>query len=712
MRYNHLDMLPEKAFQPVGKRMTLEGGGKGGGAPAPSSQTVTNTSIPEYARPYVERMLGKTEALTDINQNPYQTYGGQRIAEFSPLQKQAFGNVANMQTAPQLGQATDFAGMSGIGSLGTAAQMAGAGNQYNQMATSPYATQAFMNPYLNASLQPQLQEIGRQYDITGQQEKSRATGQGAFGGNRQALMQSENARNRNMAMNQTIGQGYDKAFQAAQQAQQFGANLGLQGLQGALSGYGQAGAAAGTLGQLGQTQFGQQQGINTAQQQVGAVQQAQAQQNLDQGYQDFLKQQNYPYQQLAFMSDMTRGLPLSQSAATQYTAPPSMVSQLGGLGMAGLGAYGAAGGFKKDGGIISSYKEGGKIGYNTGGDISMMSDEQLTELLGNPQLNPMEMKAVEDMLALRRRMEINPQSAAIMNQDRSGIGAIATGDMVPEDMAGGGIIAFKDKGAVKDTAIDDEGTLQSEIAKLRGSLLDKPTFSQSDKMQAALAEEIKSAKEAAPWNFIRDLGVGTMAGTSQFGLSNLGGGASYANTEAGKRAAIESENKKLAMQQQVEAEKAELARKSGILNNMQTSLTQTQNKKLGLAQIAATKEAANQSRLDALDVRNQISAAANFRSAFEDTYKKLSDINSDPLKTRPDEKLSDEQITAKAKVLAFAILPKEHQQFYSQYAQPNKVDVASLSPYEQYKTRFKEYSGNPEKQKQLTEFFRSKGVIK
>jgi hypothetical protein len=602
--------------------------------------------------------------------------------------------------------------MSGIGSLGTAAQMAGAGNQYNQMATSPYATQAFMNPYLNASLQPQLQEIGRQYDITGQQEKSRATGQGAFGGNRQALMQSENARNRNMAMNQTIGQGYDKAFQAAQQAQQFGANLGLQGLQGALSGYGQAGAAAGTLGQLGQTQFGQQQGINTAQQQVGAVQQAQAQQNLDQGYQDFLKQQNYPYQQLAFMSDMTRGLPLSQSAATQYTAPPSMVSQLGGLGMAGLGAYGAAGGFKKDGGIISSYKEGGKIGYNTGGDISMMSDEQLTELLGNPQLNPMEMKAVEDMLALRRRMEINPQSAAIMNQDRSGIGAISTGDMVPEDMAGGGIIAFKDKGAVKDTAIDDEGTLQSEIAKLRGSLLDKPTFSQSDKMQAALAEEIKSAKEAAPWNFIRDLGVGTMAGTSQFGLSNLGGGASYANTEAGKRAAIESENKKLAMQQQVEAEKAELARKSGILNNMQTSLTQTQNKKLGLAQIAATKEAANQSRLDALDVRNQISAAANFRSAFEDTYKKLSDINSDPLKTRPDEKLSDEQITAKAKVLAFAILPKEHQQFYSQYAQPNKVDVASLSPYEQYKTRFKEYSGNPEKQKQLTEFFRSKGVIK
>lgn len=69
MRYNHLDMLPEKAFQPIGKRMTLEGKGAAP-APAPSSQTVTNTSIPEYARPYVETMLGKTEALTDINKNP------------------------------------------------------------------------------------------------------------------------------------------------------------------------------------------------------------------------------------------------------------------------------------------------------------------------------------------------------------------------------------------------------------------------------------------------------------------------------------------------------------------------------------------------------------------------------------------------------------------------------------------------------------------
>jgi hypothetical protein len=259
--------------------------------------------------------------------------------------------------------------------------------------------------------------------------------------------------------------------------------------------------------------------------------------------------------------------------------------------MAGLGAYTKAGGFNKEGGIISSYKEGGKIGYSVGGDISMMSDEQLTELLRNPQLNPMEMKAVEDLLALHRRMEINPQSSQIMGQDRAGIGAISTGDMVPEDMAGGGIIAFKDKGAVKTPAIDDEALLQEKIAKYGSEIWDKPAFSKSDEMQKALAEEAKASKKSQFADFLIDTGIGTAKGTSQFGLSNLGGGLEYANTQAGKRAELQDANDKLAMQQQVEAEKAEFARKSGMLNNMQTSLTQLQNKKLGLAQIAATKAA-------------------------------------------------------------------------------------------------------------------------
>ena len=61
----------------------------GGGGGAPAQQNVTTTSIPEYARPYVEKSLGQAAALTDINQNPYQPYGGQQVAAFSPMQVQA-----------------------------------------------------------------------------------------------------------------------------------------------------------------------------------------------------------------------------------------------------------------------------------------------------------------------------------------------------------------------------------------------------------------------------------------------------------------------------------------------------------------------------------------------------------------------------------------------------------------------------------------------
>ena len=686
-------------------------------APAPTSQTVTNTSIPEYARPYVETMLGKTQALTDINQNPYQTYGGQRIADFSPMQQQAFNSVGNMQVAPQLGTATGLAGISGAGSIGTAGQMAGAGNQYAQNATNG-SIGAYMNPYLQQSLAPQLDEMRRQYGITGQQQQGQATAAGAFGGSREALMASENNRNMNTGMNQAIGTGFNNAFNQAQQAQQFGANLGLQGLQGALSGYGQAGAAANTLGQLGQTQFGQQQGINTAQQQVGAVQQAQAQQGLDQSYQDFLKQQNYPYQQLAFMSDMTRGLPLSQAAQTQYTAPPSMTSQLGGLGMAGLGIYGASGGFKgaKEGGIMSSYKDGGKVGYSIGGDISMMDDAQLTELLRNPQLNPMEMKAVEDLLALHRRMQINPETPKIMQSalqqspKRAGIGAIATGDTVPVQAAGGGIIAFAKGDKVQAPIGDAERSqqLQDSIATHSQELWGDQPFSKSDQMQADLAAQMKSDKEAAPWNALRDMGIGTMAGTSQYGLSNLGAGAAYANTEAGKRAKDDDANAKLAMLQQVETEKAANARKAGMLNTEQTSLTQLMSKELAGEQIKATKDNTAQAQKDALDARNQIAASNNFQQTYKSQLAKLQAINANIL-TRPEDKKTDAQMENEAARNAYSVLPVAHQQYYSQYA---PVDNATLTPYAQYKARFEQYKNDPVKQKQLTDYARQQGVVK
>ena len=373
MKYNHLDMLPEQAFIKVGGKIKPQGGG----GSAPTSTTVQNTNIPEYAQPYVESTLGKAAALTDTSQNPYQPYQGNQVATFTPMQNQAFQNVGNQQIAPQLNDASNIAymtGQYGLGTQGTAAQLqnaslglgamaAGSGDRYAQQATNPAASQAYMNPYLQASLQPALQEVQRQYDITGTQQMGNASRSGAFGGSREALMAAENQRNKNIAMNQMIGQGYNNAFQQAQQAQQFGANLGLQGLQAGqqgvqgavgagqygLAGLGQAGASASTLGQLGQTQFGQEQAANQAMLAAGTQQQALQQKALDIDYQKYQSQLNYPYQQLGFMSDLLRGLPLTQQSTSMYQNP-SMVSQAAGLGTAGIGAYGMYNMMNKAGG--------------------------------------------------------------------------------------------------------------------------------------------------------------------------------------------------------------------------------------------------------------------------------------------------------------------------------------------------------------------------
>lgn len=291
-------------------------------APAPTSSNVTQTSIPEYAKPYVEEMLGKTKAFSE---SPYQAYGGERIAGFTPMQQQAQQATANMQPSQQLGTATQMAGLAGLGAMQ-------AGQQYNQMATNPYATGAFMSPYIQNALAPQMQEAARQSAIQGQQQQGQAVQQGAFGGARSGIVEAERLKNLGTLQNQIYGTGMQNAFQQAQQAQQFGSTLGLQGM-------GQAGQMASTLGQLGQTQFGQQKDILGMQQTAGMQQQALEQQKMQQQYQDFLTQRGHPQQQLAFMSDMLRGLPLTQQTQQIYQAPPSALSQYGGLAAAGLGAY-------------------------------------------------------------------------------------------------------------------------------------------------------------------------------------------------------------------------------------------------------------------------------------------------------------------------------------------------------------------------------------
>ena len=316
--------------------------GKDSPQPTPSSQNVTQTTIPDYAKPYVERMLGKAEA---VSSQPYQSYGGERLAGFSPMQQQAFQGVQNLQPSQQLGTATQMAGLAGLGSLQ-------AGGQYARQATDPGSVQQYMSPYIQNALAPQMEEARRQAGITGQQEASRAVQSGAFGGARHGIVEAENARNLANLQSDIYGRGMQNAFQNAQQAQQFGSTLGLQGL-------GQAGQLAGQLGNLGQAQFGQQKDIINALSTAGGQQQGLEQQRLSQQYQDFLTQRGYPQQQLSYMSDMLRGLPLSQSTQSMYQAPPSALTQVAGAGLTAKG--------------LGMFNEGGSVGQPAGlADLALM----------------------------------------------------------------------------------------------------------------------------------------------------------------------------------------------------------------------------------------------------------------------------------------------------------------------------------------------------
>lgn len=368
----------------------MAGGGSGGGG-GPTQTTVQNTNIPEYARPYVETMLGATqqqlfntrqtpEGTTEITgAKPYQAFGASvegspyaagmgpteqaaaqaAVAGFSPLQQQAQQGIANLQLPGQFGIASDAALAATQGALGAGQYQAGrfSGGQFGGQQAAQY-----MNPYLEQSLAPQIAEAQRQAGIAATQQAGQATKAGAFGGSRYGLQEAELQRNLGQNISNIVGQGYNQAFAQAQQqfnqdmarrlqaqqmgeqSRQFGAGLGLQGMQTGLQG-------AGQLANIGGQALGAQQGIYGLQAQTGQQQQQQQQNVLNQMVQNYATAQQYPQQQLAFMNAMLRGLPLQTATTQSYQAAPSAMSQLTGLGLAGAGAYGMA----------TGRKEGGKI---------------------------------------------------------------------------------------------------------------------------------------------------------------------------------------------------------------------------------------------------------------------------------------------------------------------------------------------------------------
>jgi len=365
-------------------RRTPFGGGSGGGGGQPTQSTSYQTNVPEYAKPYVETMLGAAQkqaykyddAGNIVGFQPYIPYGATigpsgeitntaqeqaraAVAGFSPMQEQAFRQTANLQTPSQYGIGSQFAGAGGIGAANIAQQAAGIGQGYYGMATNPYAQQMFMSPYMQNVVDVQKQEAIRDYGKMLPGMQAQAARVGAFGGSRQAIEAAEARRNLGTQLGQIQAQGTQKAFEAGQQAQQFGANLGLQGYGTALQGTGQLASTGKALADIGGAQLQAQQGIIGLQSQAGAQQQALEQQRVNQAIQNYALQQQYPQMQLSMMSSLLRGLPLQQATTQTYQAPPSAISQFAGLGTAGIGAYGLG----RSAGI---FKAGGKVKEDKG----------------------------------------------------------------------------------------------------------------------------------------------------------------------------------------------------------------------------------------------------------------------------------------------------------------------------------------------------------
>jgi hypothetical protein len=158
---------------------------EGGGVPLDTSKTST---LSPWAGDYVTNMLGQTQALTNA---PMQTYGGPLTAGASDLQQQGFAGISDVAKGGY--NPTTFTS----GTFDTAAA-----NKY-------------MNPYLQASLNPQIEEARRQSQITQMGNAAKMTQAGAFGGSRGAIMDAETQRSLGANLAGITGAGYNKAYDAA-----------------------------------------------------------------------------------------------------------------------------------------------------------------------------------------------------------------------------------------------------------------------------------------------------------------------------------------------------------------------------------------------------------------------------------------------------------------------------------------------------------------
>jgi hypothetical protein len=278
---------PEK-FTPGGGIQAFATGGvpssglTGVGTAASSGVAGTESNLSNWAGPTVTNMIGKGTALSET---PYQAYTGPLTAGASDLQTQAFGGASSLNVpTEQMGGFTP-------GTFDT--------TQANK----------YMNPYLSSALDPVLAEQRRQAEIDRVNNAGRMTQQGAYGGGRQAIMESEGLRNLANLQSKTTAEGYKTAYDKATDQFNKEQGLGLQA-QDLTNKYG--------LGALEE------------QSKLGAVERGITSEGIAADKAQFEEERADPFKKIQFQQSLFQGMPVQ---AQSYT--PAQTSTLQDLLSAG-----------------------------------------------------------------------------------------------------------------------------------------------------------------------------------------------------------------------------------------------------------------------------------------------------------------------------------------------------------------------------------------
>lgn len=320
----------------------------GKGSSAPAEQTITQTSLPDYAEPYFTRLLERTEGQSLAEYTPFE---GQRLAATSPDVTAAYGLTRDIASQGIAGL-PEAAGVL-AGNVMQGQQIASEAQPFQYTPSGTFtgeAVQQYMSPYMQAVVDEQARQARQQFAEQTAGRQAQAVQAGAFGGSRQAVQEAIAERDLLNRISGIQAAGSQQAFEQA--AQQFGAD------RAALMAQEQAQAAANQQAQAAQLQalgFSGQQAqqmvglgetgraadIQAAQllETIGEAQQGREQEALDLSYQDFIRQQAYPEQQLQMFSSILRGVPVEPSVTQTAYVPYNPLQQALGAGLGAIGLY-------------------------------------------------------------------------------------------------------------------------------------------------------------------------------------------------------------------------------------------------------------------------------------------------------------------------------------------------------------------------------------